>query len=317
MAAGYARPLTIAPNDAHRRRFVDAAHAAEACRPRSLADVRRVTSPSVAASIDRDISLNERLGYSPEAKLVILSCDDLGSCHAANVGVYEAIRVRRRDVHIADGARPLGPPCRRGVPRRRRRRRPPHAQRRARPLPLGSAHPRPVAAVRRWRLPLDRRRPVGARRSGRGPPRAAHAGRAGDRLGNRRHAPRATPHVDHAAARVLRHLPRTGRRVPAADPPAVDDRRGARRVPVPASRRRGGRRVPRPLRPRLAPRQPGPHVRRPRLAGRRSHRDPHPAGDRHAGGARPDRVRRGVDRRPRPGPRPGPPRRASTRSGRR
>ena len=30
VAAGYARPLTIAPNDAHRRRFVDAAHTAEA-----------------------------------------------------------------------------------------------------------------------------------------------------------------------------------------------------------------------------------------------------------------------------------------------
>ncbi len=46
----------------------------------------------MAAPIDRDISLNERLGYSPEAKLVILSCDDLGSCHAANEGVYQAIR---------------------------------------------------------------------------------------------------------------------------------------------------------------------------------------------------------------------------------
>ncbi len=37
-------------------------------------------------------SLNERLGHSPDAKLVILSCDDLGSCHAANEGVYRAIR---------------------------------------------------------------------------------------------------------------------------------------------------------------------------------------------------------------------------------
>ena len=52
----------------------------------------RIASPSVAAPIDRDVSLNERLGYSPEAKLVILSCDDLGSCHAANEGVYQAIR---------------------------------------------------------------------------------------------------------------------------------------------------------------------------------------------------------------------------------
>jgi chitin disaccharide deacetylase len=39
-----------------------------------------------------ETTLAERLGYSPEARLVILSCDDLGSCHAANVGVYRAIR---------------------------------------------------------------------------------------------------------------------------------------------------------------------------------------------------------------------------------
>jgi len=37
-------------------------------------------------------SLSERLGYSPEDRLVILSCDDLGSCHAANLGVYAALR---------------------------------------------------------------------------------------------------------------------------------------------------------------------------------------------------------------------------------
>lgn len=37
-------------------------------------------------------SLAERLGYEADSKLVILSCDDLGSCHAANVGVYDAIR---------------------------------------------------------------------------------------------------------------------------------------------------------------------------------------------------------------------------------
>jgi predicted glycoside hydrolase/deacetylase ChbG (UPF0249 family) len=37
-------------------------------------------------------TLAERLGYTPEDRLVILSCDDLGSCHAANMGVYEALR---------------------------------------------------------------------------------------------------------------------------------------------------------------------------------------------------------------------------------
>ncbi|HEX4540055.1 MAG TPA: polysaccharide deacetylase family protein [Acidimicrobiales bacterium] len=37
-------------------------------------------------------TLVERLGYPPDAKLLIINCDDLGSSHAANVGVYEAIR---------------------------------------------------------------------------------------------------------------------------------------------------------------------------------------------------------------------------------
>jgi predicted glycoside hydrolase/deacetylase ChbG (UPF0249 family) len=36
--------------------------------------------------------LVERLGYAADAKLLILSCDDLGCCHAANVGVFQAIR---------------------------------------------------------------------------------------------------------------------------------------------------------------------------------------------------------------------------------
>ena len=39
-----------------------------------------------------DTTLAERLGHSADARLVILSCDDLGSCHAANVGVFRAIR---------------------------------------------------------------------------------------------------------------------------------------------------------------------------------------------------------------------------------
>jgi len=36
--------------------------------------------------------LAERLGYDSDTHLVILSCDDLGSCHAANMGVYSALR---------------------------------------------------------------------------------------------------------------------------------------------------------------------------------------------------------------------------------
>ncbi len=37
-------------------------------------------------------SLAERLGYDADSRLVIVSCDDLGSCHAANIGVYRALR---------------------------------------------------------------------------------------------------------------------------------------------------------------------------------------------------------------------------------
>ncbi len=37
-------------------------------------------------------SLAEQLGHDADAKLLIINCDDLGSSHAANVGVYEALR---------------------------------------------------------------------------------------------------------------------------------------------------------------------------------------------------------------------------------
>ncbi len=37
-------------------------------------------------------TLASRLGYSDDARLVIISCDDLGSCHAATEGVYQALR---------------------------------------------------------------------------------------------------------------------------------------------------------------------------------------------------------------------------------
>jgi chitin disaccharide deacetylase len=39
------------------------------------------------------MSLAERLGYQPDARLIIISCDDLGASHAANVGVYQALSV--------------------------------------------------------------------------------------------------------------------------------------------------------------------------------------------------------------------------------
>src|SRR2546426_11685436 len=38
------------------------------------------------------MSLASRLGHADDAKLLIVNCDDLGSSHAANVGVYEALR---------------------------------------------------------------------------------------------------------------------------------------------------------------------------------------------------------------------------------
>ena len=37
-------------------------------------------------------TLASRLGYSDDARLVIISCDDLGSCHGATEGVYQSIR---------------------------------------------------------------------------------------------------------------------------------------------------------------------------------------------------------------------------------
>lgn len=37
-------------------------------------------------------STAEALGLQADAKLLIISCDDLGSCHGANLGVYDAIR---------------------------------------------------------------------------------------------------------------------------------------------------------------------------------------------------------------------------------
>ncbi len=43
------------------------------------------------ASIDGS-TLAERLGYHAGDRLLIINCDDLGSSHAANVGVYESLR---------------------------------------------------------------------------------------------------------------------------------------------------------------------------------------------------------------------------------
>jgi chitin disaccharide deacetylase len=37
-------------------------------------------------------TLAERLGFGPDAKLLIINCDDLGSSRSANVAVYDAVR---------------------------------------------------------------------------------------------------------------------------------------------------------------------------------------------------------------------------------
>jgi predicted glycoside hydrolase/deacetylase ChbG (UPF0249 family) len=37
-------------------------------------------------------TLAERLGHRADDRLLIINCDDLGMCHAANVGVYESLR---------------------------------------------------------------------------------------------------------------------------------------------------------------------------------------------------------------------------------
>lgn len=36
--------------------------------------------------------LEERLGHPPGTRLLIVNCDELGLCHASNIGVYEALR---------------------------------------------------------------------------------------------------------------------------------------------------------------------------------------------------------------------------------
>jgi chitin disaccharide deacetylase len=43
-------------------------------------------------SVAHVTTVAERLGHPPDARLLIVNCDDLGSCYAANVGVYEALR---------------------------------------------------------------------------------------------------------------------------------------------------------------------------------------------------------------------------------
>ena len=53
-----------------------------------------MTTPEASAADPAlaDLTLAERLGYPPDAKLLIVNCDDLGMCHSANEGVYHSLR---------------------------------------------------------------------------------------------------------------------------------------------------------------------------------------------------------------------------------
>jgi chitin disaccharide deacetylase len=46
----------------------------------------------MSAGREQSPTLAERLGHPPEARLVIVSCDDYGASHAANIGVLTALR---------------------------------------------------------------------------------------------------------------------------------------------------------------------------------------------------------------------------------
>ena len=57
-----------------------------------LARLRRHRRPDRTGSVGAVTTLAERLGYGPDDRLVISTATTSGSCHAANVGVYEALR---------------------------------------------------------------------------------------------------------------------------------------------------------------------------------------------------------------------------------
>ena len=104
-------PLTYPAQRRPRRASSTAAAAAARASRRGpvgrLRRHRRARSAPVASAAVT--TLAERLGYGPDDRLLIVNCDDLGSSHAANVGVYEALRDGHRHQRHADGARARGP----------------------------------------------------------------------------------------------------------------------------------------------------------------------------------------------------------------
>ena len=189
---------------------------------------RRHGGERAPGSVAAVTSLAERLGYGPDDRLLIINCDDLGSSHAANVGVYEALREG-----VATSAT-LMVPCpwaREAAARYRGEDVGVHLTLNAEYdlLPLGPDHPRPRrCSTATAASPARVERRVGPRRPRRGPAGVPGPDRAGHPLGLRRQPPRHPHGHAAAAARVLRRLPRAGRRVRAA--PA------ARRRPRPSGR---------------------------------------------------------------------------------
>ena len=233
-------PLAYPPNVARQGELDRAEAEARADRPGPLARLRgHRRADRARGSVSAVTSLAERLGYGarrPPADHQLRRPRLLPRRQRRHL---RGPPRRHRHQRHADGAVPLGP--RRGVALPRRgRRRAPHAQRRVRPLPLGADHPRAVAARRRRRLPPHGHRRVGPRRPRRGAPRAPGPGRAGDPLGLRRQPPRQPHGHAAAAARVLRRLPRAGRRVraPAAPVGRLEraDRSGSRSAGWPPRR---------------------------------------------------------------------------------
>src|SRR4051812_44496283 len=76
------------------RRPASRASRTRACGPPAAATTwrRRRARPTPPGSVSAVTTLAERLGYDHDARLLIINCDDLGSSHAANVGVYESLR---------------------------------------------------------------------------------------------------------------------------------------------------------------------------------------------------------------------------------
>ena len=105
---GYASLLTYPPNVAHESQFaqaVDAAHqrrlglwgtcGGRVCR--SPTPPRPPPPPPPgnalrAGSVSWVTTLAQRLGFTADDRVLVINCDDLGMCHAANAGVYESLR---------------------------------------------------------------------------------------------------------------------------------------------------------------------------------------------------------------------------------